>query len=88
MISKIFPFDLFCAIFDFFSDFLISKILSFDFSNEILISKIYRLDFFCVIFDFLSVFFFIYKICRFDFQNETFHFANGVLVLNGFVSVT
>ena len=24
--------------------------------------------------------FFIYKICRFDFQTETFDFANGVLI--------
>ena len=80
--------------------FLIFKILSFDFSIEILISKIFRFDFFCVTFNFLNAFF-IYKIYRFDFQNETFDFSNrvfdfqnetfdfakGVLVLNGFVSV-
>ena len=37
-------------------------------------------------FNFLNAFF-IYKIYRFDFQDEAFDFAKGVLVLNGFVSV-
>ena len=79
LISKIFRFDLCCVIFDFLSDFLISKILSFDFwsdlliqakllsfdfSNKILILKIFRFDLFCVIFDFVSDFFLFSKFYR------------------------